>query len=67
MILQPQYNAKNSNENLFSCAASFKNSSGIGEYMELFLAEAREKRTQELGKHYAPQGIFEFFHLAHKH
>jgi hypothetical protein len=35
--------------------------------MELFLAEAREKRTQELGKHYAPQGIFEFFHLAHKH
>jgi hypothetical protein len=29
------------------CAASFKNSSGVGEYMKSFLAEARRKQKQE--------------------
>jgi hypothetical protein len=29
------------------CAASFKNSSGVGEYMKPFLAEARGKQKQE--------------------
>src|SRR5471032_2318005 len=29
------------------CAASFKNSSGVGEYMKSFLAEVRRKQKQE--------------------
>src|SRR5580704_1201199 len=36
------------------CAASFKNSSGVGEYMKSFLAEARRKQKQEAKK---PDGI----------
>jgi hypothetical protein len=33
------------------CAASFKNSSGVGEYMKSFLAEARGKQKQEGDDH----------------
>jgi hypothetical protein len=34
----------------FPCTANFKNSSGVGEYMQLLLAEARGKQKQEAGE-----------------
>jgi hypothetical protein len=44
------------------CAANFKNSSGVGEYIKSFLAEARGKQKQEaVGKF---ELNFYFFFLA---